>query len=102
MFEDSKREKYYARTKRGVYHVPYDLVINSLAGGFYEGFGFSFEGSTDFVCGVLGSWEKSPPVPPQTPREYHPALPAFMLDMGRDRHFEAVFGPFMGAPYESV
>jgi len=67
VFEGSDHETHYARTKVGTYHVPYDLVVNSLAGDFYEGFGYSFESDSGFVCSVLRSWEKSPPAPPEKP-----------------------------------
>ena len=88
--EDDRLE----RTYLGRYNVPYSVVVGCLPGAFYEGVGFSLECSPELANQVLKSWEMSPPKPPERPQEYIPALPAFMLDMGRDRHFEAVFGPF--------
>ncbi len=86
------REKRFARSYIGKFTVPYDLVINSLDGQFYEGFGFSFEGTTAFVCHILKAWESSPPRPPERRKEFRPALAPHFMDMMRERHFEAVFG----------
>jgi len=47
-------ESKFDRSKIGTFHVPYDLVVKSLDGQFYEGFGFSFEGGTEFVIQVTG------------------------------------------------
>jgi hypothetical protein len=76
----------------GKFTVPYETVIHSLDGEFYEGFGFSFEGSTAFVCHVLKAWEASPPKPPEKRKYFRPALDPYGMNMMRERHFEAVFG----------
>jgi Putative transmembrane protein precursor. len=83
------------RTYLGRYSVPYDLVVNGLAGNFYEGIGFSLECTVDFANELLKSWERSPPAPPGKRSEYKPSLPAYMIGEGRGRHFYSVFGPFM-------
>ena len=85
-------EKHFARSYIGKYTVPYDLVINSFSGQFYEGLGFSFEGTTAFVCHILKAWESSPPPPPGRRKEFQPALPPHLINQWRERHFTALFG----------
>ena len=71
------------RSLVGTFQVPYDLVVSSLAGDFYQGVGFSFEGTTGFVCDVLRAWEKAPPGPSERRKEFQPALPAWELSKER-------------------
>lgn len=86
-------EKGYSRTYIGKFTVPYETVINSLSGEFVEGYGYSFEATTAFVCNVLKSWENAPPEPPGGRKEFRPPIPITSIDLWRQRHQIALSAP---------
>ncbi len=79
-------ETFFEREYIGKFTVPYETVIGYLSGKFVEGYGYSFEGTTGFVCQVLKAWETAPPAPPERRKEFEPAIPQHMIDAWRWRH----------------
>jgi hypothetical protein len=85
--------KGYSRTYIGKFTVPYETVINSLRGEFVEGYGYSFEGTTGFVCQLLKAWEARPPEPSQRRNEFRVAIPIDKINWWRERHKNREYAP---------